>query len=128
MTKQTKITDAQAEALADAIRKYAQAQYDFEFWFMHSTYMNVCERNYESFEAAVEDHYRFFAERDHRNDQDEYIKSQIERCRRTYEEQRSGVVTITTSSHTIRALEKKGLIEIIKDGGRMYDKIRLLYV
>lgn len=128
MSKQTKITEAQAKVLADAIRHYAQAQFDFEYWFMHSDWMNGYEHNYESFEAAVEDHYRFFAKRDHRDDQEGYIRSELAKARRRYEEFRSGVITVHTSSNVIRALEKKGLIEIIKDGGWMLDKIRLLYI
>ena len=111
MSKQTKITEAQAKVLADATRKYAQAQFDFEYWFMHSDWMNGYERNYESFEAAVEDHFRFFATRDHKGHEDEYIQSELARVKSRYEEFRSGVVTLQTSSNTIRALEKKGLID-----------------
>lgn len=131
MSKTAKISDAQAKVLADAIREYAQAhEYDFEYWFMHSEYMGG--GSYASFEDAVEGHYRFFAKRDHKRDQEGYIKQSVEKAKATYEKQRSGIVTVHTSSNTIRALERKGLIEIIRDGGLtgtwMHDTIRLLYV
>lgn len=124
----TKLTKAQTEVMEEAISQYEMAQNDFEYWFMHSSWMNSYEHNYESFEEAVEDHYRFFAKRDHRNDQEAYIKSKVENARETYEMFRSGIIHLKTSSNTIRALEKKGLIEIIKDGGWMFDTVKLLNV
>lgn len=124
----TKLTKAQAKVLAEAISRYEMAQNDFEYWFMHSDWTNSYEHNYESFEAAVEDKYRFFAKRDHRNDQEAYIKSRVEKAREVYEMFRSGIIKVKTSSNTIRALEKKGLVEIIKDGGWMFDEIRLLNI
>ena len=133
MSKTAKITQAQAKGLANAVQQYAQAhEWDFEYWFMHSAYMNTYEHNYESFEDAVEDKYRFFAKRDHKRDQEGYIANRVEDAKKDYEEHRQGIVITHTSSNTIRALEKKGIIEIISDGGLvagwMYDKIRLLYI
>lgn len=37
-----------------------------------------------------------------------------------------GTIDTLEKSGTLRALEKRGLIEIIKDGGKMADKVRLL--
>lgn len=133
-TKTTKVTPAQAEVLAKAVRMVVQAQtMDFETWFMRSNYMSG-EGNVRygvflaTFEEAVEDHFRFFAKRDHRHNQEAYINEQVEDARREYEEHRKGIVYAHTSSNTLRALEKKGLIEIIKDGRRNLDTIRLLYI
>lgn len=128
-TKTTKVTPAQAEAFAEAVRDIAQARaVDFETWFMYGHYTNTYGEKYESFEDAVEKHYRFFARRDHKSNQEAYIKECVNRAREQYEKFRSGIGHCSASSHTIRALEKKGLIEIINDGRRSYDTIRLLYI
>jgi len=128
MTKAIAITKAQAEVLADAVRYYAQAQTDFETWFMTSHFTNTFGEKYDSFEDAIEKKYGFFAKRDQPNDIEGYYKEQIDWCRGYYEKFRSGIVYTHTSSNTIRALERKGLIEIIHDGKRGTDWIRLLYI
>ena len=43
-----------------------------------------------------------------------------------YEEEKNGVALTIASSNTLRALERMGLIEIIKDAGRGVDRIRVL--
>jgi len=128
MTKATTITKTQAQVLADAIRNYAQAQASFETWFRTCYWVNGSQPFFGTFEDAVEKHYGFFARRDQPNDIDGYYKKEIDWVRGYYEMFRSGVVEVHASSNTIKALEKKGLIEIIYDGKRGTDRIRLLYV
>jgi len=128
MTKTCKITEAQAKVLADAIRDYAQAQTDFENWFMTSYFTNGFDEKYDSFEDAVEKNYGFLARRDRPNDIEGYYKEHLDFCRKYYDKYRVGIVDTHTSSNTLRALEKKGLIEILHDGKRDRDWIRLLYV
>lgn len=95
---------------------------------MTSSYCNVGYRKYDSFEEAVEDHYGWFARRDQPNDIEGYYKKRLDSCRKSYEKFNSGIVYAHISSNTLRALEKKGLIEIVKDGMRNDDWVRLLYV
>lgn len=123
-----KLTKAQAEAIASMTHKYAQAQTDFETWFMTSNFCNGGFKRYDSFQQAVEDHYGFFARRDQPNDIEGYYKEHLNFCRGYYEKFRNGVIDAHISSNTLRALEKKGLVEILIDGKRHTDWVRLLYI
>ena len=125
----TKLTNAQAELIAYATREYAQAQTDFETWCRTCHYCNGNRPKLTStFEEWVDDKYTWIAKRDQPRDVDGYIAEQVERLRRNYEMKRSGIIGVHTSSSTLRALEKKGLVEIIVDGRRDFDTIRLLYI
>lgn len=128
MTKAIKITNAQAEVLAAATRDYVQAQTDFETWFRTSYFCNSDSPFFGTFEEAVEKSFGWIARRDQPNDVEGYFAESLAFCKRYYDMFRSGIVQVHTSSHTLAALEKKGLIEIIKDGKRHTDTIRLLYV
>jgi hypothetical protein len=46
--------------------------------------------------------------------------------RRDYDGLREGVAIVKASSNTLRALEAKGIIEIVSDGGRNIDYIKLV--
>ena len=46
--------------------------------------------------------------------------------RQQYEKRKTGIVFTITSSHTLRALETRGLIRIIKDAKRGVDEIQVL--
>lgn len=51
----------------------------------------------------------------------------IEFYKTLYDEARNQNIYLAhTSSNTLRAMERKGLIEIIRDGGKYMDKVRLL--
>ncbi len=124
----TKLTKAQQKAMDDAMKMYEEAQVDFETWYMTSHWTNTYEDEYETFEEAVNDNLLWIAKRDQPNDVEGYIREHLEWTRGYYEKFRSGIVEIYTSSHTLRALERRGLIEIIEEGGRSTDTIRLLTV
>jgi translation initiation factor 2 alpha subunit (eIF-2alpha) len=128
MSKTAKLTKTQQEAMDKAMRLYNDAQMSFEDWFMHSEYANTYGEQYDSFEDAVEKNYRWFAKRDRKNDQEGYIRERVEWIRGKYEEFRKGIVYMYVSSNTLRALEKKGYIKIIVDGGRLSDKAQLLCI
>ena len=126
--KAAKLTQTQQKAIDEAMTMYEEAQASFEDWFMHSRWTGGYHEHYESFEEAVEDNYRWLARRDSRNDQEGYIAKQLAFCRRHYEEHRAGIVTMRMSSNTLRAIAKKGYIEIIEDNYRQSDKFRLLCI
>ena len=46
--------------------------------------------------------------------------------RRDYDGLREGIAIVKASSNTLRALETKGFIEIVSDGGRNIDHIKLV--
>ncbi len=126
--KNNKLTKTQQEVMDKATRMYEEAQADFETWFMTSDWTNTYGPEYATFEEAVNNMYMWLAKRDRPNDVEGYIKDKLDSCREDYEMFRSGVVLIHASSNTLRALEKKGCIEIIVDGGRSTDTVRLLTI
>lgn len=128
ITANAKLTDTQKRALEWPIRQYDDAQVDFETWVITSDWCNVTRQKYESVDDYVEGEIMFFAKRDRPNDVEGYIADRIARLRETWENHRVGVVSARMSSNTLRALERKGYVEIIEDGRSMWDEIRLLCV
>jgi hypothetical protein len=124
----TKLTKAQQKVMDELMRYYTEAQEDFETWYVNSHFTNTYEKPYSSFEEAVNDHYLWIAKRDQPNDVDGYIADMLAFCRKWYEAYRSGTFQTHQNSSTLRALEKKGYIEIIVDGMNHDDTIRLLNI
>ena len=126
------LTPEQEKALESPIRlrDEARAAASFEAWFMCNSWYDTkydFERGrFASFEDAVNDEFLFFAKRDGAGDVDGYIANRIAEAKEYYEEFRSGIVYGCMSSNTLRALERKGVIEILEDGGKYFDKFRII--
>lgn len=122
------LTPAQEKALERPIRlrDEARAAASFEAWFMCNDWYGTERGEYATFEDAVNDKFLFFAERDGAGDVDGYIANEIAKAKERYEEFRSGIVYAHMSSNTLRALERKGIIEVMRDGRNMFDKFRLI--
>ena len=117
----TKLTKTQQSVIDKAMSYYNEANaMDFETWCWKSKACGGSDNgSYESVLANWKRMGRLL---------EKPLSHYIDFYRSAYEQARAGIVVVNTSSNTLRALERKGYIEIIKDGGRNLDTIRLLNV
>lgn len=99
-----KISKAQHSVLISAVRKIRTAKkFDFEAWLIKSG--NILDPE----DPGISDKCRkFYRQRFEEAKKDQYY-------RKVYDNYKKQIVYTYTSSQTLRSLEKKGLIEIIKD-------------
>lgn len=124
----SKLTNAQQKVFDKLIRDYDEANnMDFETWAWKS---NWCGGGFShhSFDEVI-DALRWFGKRDCPKNVDGYVEEKLARLRKKYENFRAGILHTVTSSNTLRAMEKKGYIEIIEDTANScydFDTVKLL--
>lgn len=107
-----KISKAQHSILIRAVRAIRIAKkFDFETWLIKSG--NVLDPE----DSNISDKCReFFRQRFEEAKKDQYYREVYDNCKKQ-------IVYSHTSSQTLRSLEKKNLIEIIKDSAGEHDGI-----
>ena len=70
--------------------------------------------------------YRYKSQEDSIRRQLDYAEDYADKYGENYEAAKRGQVLTTTSTNTLRALQKRGFIEILDDGGRTPDTVRII--
>ena len=121
----SKLSKEQSRVMEDAYRQIEWARrLDLHDWAMREKF-NVINPE-ESIIVQRYDNYGYPSEQYAINRLRQDAKEYAERFKDYYEERKQGIALMRASSSTLRALEKKGFIEIIEDGGRWIDRVKII--
>ncbi len=128
MIKRAKLTKTQQQVMNVVYARHLDAMVmSYEDWCWKSEWHGRMA-NCESYEDYV-DYLREVSKRMAKIlkvNANEYFEGRVSDNRTNYEDFRNGIVKIKASSNTIKALERKGYIEIVELKGDGFDKVKVV--